>query len=70
MKTWIVYIVPYAGVRYIDTQWASEQAAIDRKGDVINYWKAAGNLEAAGCGHRIYIVAGKIEDAAIQEQGL
>lgn len=34
MKLWIVTVIPMMGVRYIDTVWASEDAAATRAGDL------------------------------------
>jgi hypothetical protein len=61
MKVWIVLIVPAGGPRYTDTIWASEVQAQSRKQDISEYW----SIHGPDCGHKVYVMTGKIEDATI-----
>jgi hypothetical protein len=64
MTVWIVIVIPYMGVRYTDSMWAREPAALDRKAELETSWVHAGNGPA---GHKTIIQPAKITDAVLSE---
>jgi hypothetical protein len=64
MTVWVVIVIPSMGVRYTDSMWAREPAALDRKAELETSWAHAGNRPDE---HKAIIQPAKITDAVLTE---
>lgn len=59
MRVWMVYVNPVMGGRYIDSMWASEEAAGNRKLELRSVFVAL------GCKHDAYVSTGEVADVKL-----
>lgn len=65
MKTYMVWVKASTGSRYLDSQWARENAAEIRREELVNSMKASGSFNS----HSVDIHIGEIADVALSGEG-